>query len=256
MRCGVKLESPYSKRCSRDCIQRKERSSCLWDLGTVTGLTNRSTWLKCKVTACLEKAFQSHSAREQETKVDTEVRQIHIKEGEEVFTFIYNTRVKAVQEPWHLSRMQRTNTLLKQAGLSHTLGDTVKEQPIWTAHSKQIKVQGLEVPWGFIKWNMGFRGGRKSAQHASFQNGGNCVCCAEAHAIAIRVLGHQGYPGSTDCTDSTSMTWHVWDFSCSATPVLASSLSQVYSAVYFLGHTTCLSPTLFFFVVIILKITS
>lgn len=31
---------------------------------------------------------------------------------------------------------------------------------------------------------MGFRGQSKSAQHASFQNGGNCAYCAEAHLIA------------------------------------------------------------------------
>lgn len=106
--------------------KREKQLVCeTWTLWLDSQTNSRCTWLKCKVTAGLEKALQSHSAWEQqETKVDTEVRQIHIKEGEKAFTFIYNTRVKAVQEPWHLSRMQRTNTFLEQVGLSHTLGDT------------------------------------------------------------------------------------------------------------------------------------
>lgn len=54
-------------------------------------------------------------------------------------------------------------------------------------------------PFGLPEMKYGLQG-MKSAQHASFQNGGNCACCAEAHVIAIRVLGHQGYPGTTDCT--------------------------------------------------------
>lgn len=240
-RDAAESHKPYPEK-------REKQLVCeTWTLWLDSQTNGRCMWLKCKVRAGLEKALQSHSTREQqETKVDTEVRQTHTKEGEKVFTFIYNTRVKAVQEPWHLSRMQRTNTLLKQAGLSHTLGDTAREQPIWTACGKQIKVQGLKVPLGFRWWNMGFSGWNKNAEHASFQNGGNCACCAEAHLIAIRVLGYQGHPGTTACTDSTRMVCHVWDFSCSATPVLASSLSQGYPAGYFLGHTTCPSPTLLF----------
>lgn len=108
-------------------------------------------------------------------------------------------------------------------------------------------------PCGPPKMKYGLQGWSKSAQHASFLKEGNCACCAEAHVTAVRLLGTPRLPRYKRLNSGTRRAPHTWDFSCSATPGQASSLSQACPAVHFLGHTNCPSPTLFFFVVITLK---
>lgn len=78
-----------------------------WD--TVTGFTNKNVTR----TADQERLLQFHGAGQQQaSEVDSEVREIHIKEEEKVFTLIYKMRIKAGEEVWHLPRMWRKNMLL------------------------------------------------------------------------------------------------------------------------------------------------